>query len=288
MLNEDQEYIYVSATCKANLKKREYIDVTDSKRKISLTDTEHRILEYIVRLDGEVATRDGLFGVICKGGQYGRTFDNNIDTHIKNIREKTSPKDRKDCYIKTVWGAGYQYLPVKRENIEAETVTEPKPKAPVTAAAKGAQRLLRRVSAEDAESIVSDCIDDFEASEGDELPITAMRGIIRTMNRLKKEQYDAVRDYFDRYLIELHRIGDFDSIKELACNIILLEFLLRECEAKISEYGEKLENERETDRREKLSQMIHELNDKKFDYSMDQEEYLNRMRGRTRPQSVFI
>ena len=74
---------------------------------ISLTSTEFKILDALVKKPGKVFSRQDL-SYIVQGYRYigdGRT----MDAHIKNIRKKIEEDPKNPQYIVTVWGVGYKF-----------------------------------------------------------------------------------------------------------------------------------------------------------------------------------
>jgi two-component system response regulator ChvI len=74
---------------------------------LSLTVTEFRILQALVRHPGHVKTREQLIG---EGYQYD-TFvsERTVDSHIKRLRKKLGELDSEFSAIETVHGLGYRY-----------------------------------------------------------------------------------------------------------------------------------------------------------------------------------
>ncbi|WP_040215060.1 response regulator transcription factor [Clostridium polynesiense] len=88
--------------------------VKEMKVKVSGKDTEFtanefRVLNILLTSLGQVFSREQLlekaFGIDYEG------FDRNVDTYIKNIRQKIEANPREPKYIKTVYGAGYKFSP---------------------------------------------------------------------------------------------------------------------------------------------------------------------------------
>lgn len=71
---------------------------------MELTPREFQLLEYFMRNQGNVLTREQIFNGVW-GMNYGdiRT----VTVNIKNLRKKIDPDSR---YIKTVWGVGYKFV----------------------------------------------------------------------------------------------------------------------------------------------------------------------------------
>lgn len=71
---------------------------------ISLTYTEFRILELLVRHKKKVYSLDNIYQSIWEEEPVA---DSAIMVHIKNIRKKLGDNSRDPKYIKTAWGKGY-------------------------------------------------------------------------------------------------------------------------------------------------------------------------------------
>jgi DNA-binding response OmpR family regulator len=78
--------------------------VTVSGKEVSLSATEYRLLEYLVRRAGSIVSRDQLAEHVW-GGEYD-PFSNVADVYISYLRKKVD-KDRKRPLIHTVRGLGY-------------------------------------------------------------------------------------------------------------------------------------------------------------------------------------
>lgn len=75
---------------------------------INLTTNEFKILLSLLTNPGQVFSREQLvqkaFGLDYEG------FDRNIDSHIKNIRQKIEDDHKEPKYIVTVYGMGYKFI----------------------------------------------------------------------------------------------------------------------------------------------------------------------------------
>lgn len=81
----DEEFIFVSPSCKACIKKMEYKDINDSSKDITLTAPQHKTLAYIIQLNGVPATYDSILIEIGSSDS-----DNNyVNTIICGIRKKS-------------------------------------------------------------------------------------------------------------------------------------------------------------------------------------------------------
>ena len=76
------------------------------EEKIELTPLEFNILAYLANNRGKVINSEELFEKVW-GEKY---LDNNntVMVHIRRIREKLKEDTRKNKYIKTIWGVGYE------------------------------------------------------------------------------------------------------------------------------------------------------------------------------------
>ncbi|MBI2908004.1 MAG: response regulator transcription factor [Chloroflexi bacterium] len=81
-------------------------EVSRDGRVVSLTPTEFKLLEMLVRNPGRAFTRPQLIDRIR-----GLDFDGlerSLDAHIMNLRRKIEPDPLRPHYVKTVWGVGYK------------------------------------------------------------------------------------------------------------------------------------------------------------------------------------
>jgi DNA-binding response OmpR family regulator len=74
---------------------------------VVLTNTEFRLLEYLLRRDGEVATKHELLEHVWDGG-YDRD-SKVVDVYIGYLRRKVDAPFDREC-IRTVRGVGYRYV----------------------------------------------------------------------------------------------------------------------------------------------------------------------------------
>ena len=80
--------------------------------RVELTPREFQLLEYFMRNQGNVLTREQIFNGVW-GMNYGDI--GTVTVNIKNLRKKIDPDSR---YIKTVWGAvSYTHLDVYKRQI---------------------------------------------------------------------------------------------------------------------------------------------------------------------------
>lgn len=79
--------------------------VTKGNKEISLTLKEYAILEYLMRNQNRVISRDDLLAH-CWDFAYD-AMSNIVDVYIKKLREKMGDKD--ETYISTIRGVGYKF-----------------------------------------------------------------------------------------------------------------------------------------------------------------------------------
>lgn len=77
--------------------------VTYKNKPISLTLKEFMVLEYLMRNDGKVVTRDELYSHAWDFAD--SSFSNTVDVHIKNLRKKIHDNGK---IIQTTRGVGYK------------------------------------------------------------------------------------------------------------------------------------------------------------------------------------
>ena len=75
---------------------------------VPLTGVEFSLLEALIRSAGNVVSRDDL----SRAALFRRAsaFDRSLDVHISNLRRKLGPTESGGERIKTIRGAGYQYV----------------------------------------------------------------------------------------------------------------------------------------------------------------------------------
>lgn len=74
---------------------------------IALTTTQYRILMTLLKYPNKTFTREELISTAL-GDDYDG-YDRNVDTHIKNLRQKIETNPREPQYIITVHGTGYRF-----------------------------------------------------------------------------------------------------------------------------------------------------------------------------------
>lgn len=81
--------------------------VTVGNKKLDLTLREYGILEYLLRNQGAVITREDILSNVWD--RFYDSLSNVVDVHVKNLRKKLPPAYEKR--LRTVWGKGYQLIP---------------------------------------------------------------------------------------------------------------------------------------------------------------------------------
>ena len=80
---------------------------------ISLTSNEYQLLILFTTHPGEKLSRDDISGKM-RGADI-EIFSRAVDIQVSRLRQKLKPTD----YIKTVWGAGYQFVAPERKEVES-------------------------------------------------------------------------------------------------------------------------------------------------------------------------
>lgn len=80
--------------------------VAIGKKVLDLTLREYGILEYLLRNQGTVITREDILSHVWD--QFFDSLSNVVDVHVKNLRKKLPPLYGKR--LRTVWGKGYQLV----------------------------------------------------------------------------------------------------------------------------------------------------------------------------------
>jgi DNA-binding response OmpR family regulator len=94
---------------------RHRVKVNDEE--VALTPMELDILTSLATRPGQVLSRERIIE-LTQGDEYNG-YDRNIDTHIKNIRNKVAKKARDWSFIETVYGIGYRFQAKKKTQPEA-------------------------------------------------------------------------------------------------------------------------------------------------------------------------
>jgi len=81
--------------------------VLRSGANVELTSVEFDLLEKLLRVAGEIVTREDLSQQVL--GRNASPFDRSIDMHISNLRKKLGHQSGRAERIKTVRGVGYIY-----------------------------------------------------------------------------------------------------------------------------------------------------------------------------------
>ncbi|MFA6017866.1 MAG: response regulator transcription factor [Patescibacteria group bacterium] len=79
-------------------------EVTADGNRIVLTLREYGLLEYLLRNQGAVVTREDILSQVWD--RFFDSFSNVVDVHMKNLRKKLPPSYAKR--LETVWGKGYR------------------------------------------------------------------------------------------------------------------------------------------------------------------------------------
>lgn len=77
-----------------------------SGQEISLTRTEYKILELLMKNPGRIFTKQQIFDYAWEDTYMGD--DNTIMVHIINLRNKIENEPRKPVIIRTIKGLGYK------------------------------------------------------------------------------------------------------------------------------------------------------------------------------------
>ncbi|OLC57120.1 MAG: DNA-binding response regulator [Chloroflexi bacterium 13_1_40CM_4_68_4] len=81
--------------------------VTVSGEPVELTATEFELLATLARHPGRVFTRAQLLDAVR--GVAFESYERAIDAHVKNIRRKIEPDQRRPRYLLTAYGVGYRF-----------------------------------------------------------------------------------------------------------------------------------------------------------------------------------
>lgn len=81
--------------------------VFTGKTEISLTAKEYQLLEYLMRNQGQVLTKENILETIWGvDGQF--VVDNTVSVTINRLRRKIEPDGERQGYIQNVFGLGYR------------------------------------------------------------------------------------------------------------------------------------------------------------------------------------
>ena len=86
--------------------KEKHKEVKFNGKKLSLTDLEYEILDYLLLNRKQVISASQLFEAIWHENYYYGA-NNTIMVHIRNLRKKIEDDPQNPRIIKTVWGKGY-------------------------------------------------------------------------------------------------------------------------------------------------------------------------------------
>lgn len=82
-------------------------EIRKNGENIALTSKQYKILMTLLKYPNKTFTREELISTAL-GDDYDG-YDRNVDTHIKNIRQKIETNPREPQYIVTVHGTGYRF-----------------------------------------------------------------------------------------------------------------------------------------------------------------------------------
>jgi DNA-binding response OmpR family regulator len=74
---------------------------------------ELSILAVLATNPGQVLSREKIIGLAQ--GDFYEGFDRNVDTHIKNIRNKLARRADGWTFIETVYGVGYRFQAKRKQ-----------------------------------------------------------------------------------------------------------------------------------------------------------------------------
>ena len=77
-----------------------------NKKEVNLTVIEFDILNLLITNPNKVFTRSNLFESVWNDEFMG--YDNTVNVHVSNLRNKISKFDKDNEYIQTVWGIGFK------------------------------------------------------------------------------------------------------------------------------------------------------------------------------------
>jgi DNA-binding response OmpR family regulator len=77
--------------------------------KVDLSRAEFDLLDVFVHHPNRVLSRD--FIMDCVRGNYRDPLDRSIDVRVTRLRRKIEADPADPCYIRTIWGIGYQFNP---------------------------------------------------------------------------------------------------------------------------------------------------------------------------------
>ena len=102
-------------------------------RRIDATATQVRLMDYLVRNEGRVFTRDQILDAVWSETSF--VTPRAIDVHIRRIRQMIEPDPANPRYLKTVRGAGYCFASQDKAQVAqfgANTVLQIRPSRTLT------------------------------------------------------------------------------------------------------------------------------------------------------------
>ena len=106
----------VADTLTVNLRKRmAWLE----EHPLDLTTMEFEILTLFMKNPGAVLSREEIMERIR--GIDWEAFNRSIDVSVSRLRQKLHDDPKHPRYIKTIWGAGYQFLPIPLPESDAST-----------------------------------------------------------------------------------------------------------------------------------------------------------------------
>ena len=100
--------VYQFGTFSYNIQTKQLLNQEEA---IKLTSTEAKLLTIFVQNPNKELSRDFL-STTLKGYEHD-PFDRSIDVLVKRVRAKIELNTSTPEFIMTVWGKGYQFIPVK-------------------------------------------------------------------------------------------------------------------------------------------------------------------------------
>lgn len=76
---------------------------------VELSRAEFDLLHVFVEHPNRVLSRDAIMDLL--GGRERDPFDRSIDVRVTRLRHKIEDDPARPCFIRTVWGVGYQFTP---------------------------------------------------------------------------------------------------------------------------------------------------------------------------------
>jgi len=101
---EEDKFISVGGIC---LNRAKQVLLVEG-HEVTLSSTEYKLLEALMKHPNMVMTRDQLLN-LARGRDF-MAFDRSIDVHISKLRAKLKPFPDYHACIRTVWGTGYMFV----------------------------------------------------------------------------------------------------------------------------------------------------------------------------------